>query len=101
VKPSQPSWEVGFVADAEPPASRFVRVEVTLRLEVVDEGAVRAAARAALEQDLGGSPEAFFFQDLASCVGHLVRPGKLFEGIPGVQPAGSGTSAGYYLPDAE
>ncbi len=101
MQPEQPSWEVAFQSDAETAvASRFVPLDVTVDLEVVDEQAVRAAAHEALKKDLGKEPDPFLLTDLASRVGHAVRASNLLTGVPGVRLTGSSTSAGYVAPDA-
>ncbi len=101
MQPEQPSWQVAFESEAETAApSRFVRLDVTVHLEVVDEQAVRAAAYESLKMDLGKEPDPFLLTDLASCVGHAVPASNLLTGIPGVRPAGSSSSAGYFVPNA-
>ncbi|MGI8537335.1 MAG: hypothetical protein ACR2K2_12805 [Mycobacteriales bacterium] len=97
-------WQVAFECEVETAApSRFVRLDVTVHLEVVDEQAVRAAAYESLKMDLGKDgkePDPFLLTDLASCVGHAVPASNLLTGVPGVRPTGSSSSAGYFMPNA-
>jgi hypothetical protein len=73
-----------------------VELVVTVRVEVIDESALRSAAASHLGAT---SPMAeSVLPELASCAGVLVRAARLLQDLPGAQIRGSGTSTGYWDP---
>lgn len=98
----QPEWRISFPGDGDgdpQPPSRFVQVEVSLRLEVVDEDALREAARAAYRRDFGHEPDEEQLAVPANCAGYATRAADLLVGLPGVELRSSGSSAGSWTPE--
>ena len=102
VQPEQPSWTMTFKPEpGTAVSSRFVEVNVTVQVEVVDEQAVRALASDAVRRDFGEEPDAYLLGDLAVCVGHAVSVDNLLSGVPGIRLVASSSSTSYFTPEAD
>ena len=102
VQPEQPSWTVTFKPEpGTAVSSRFVEVNVTVQVEVVDEQAVRALASNAVKRDFGEEPDAYLLGDLAVCVGHAVSVDNLLSGVPGIRLVASSSSTSFFTPEAD
>ena len=102
MQPEQPSWTLTFKPEpGTTDSSRFVEVNVTVQVEVVDEQAVRALASDTVRRDFGEEPDAYLLGDLAVCVRHAVSVDNLLSGIPGLRLVASSSSTGYFAPEAD
>ncbi len=102
VQPQQPPWKIAFEPQpGRADASRFVEVNVTVQVEVVDEQTVRALASDAVRRNFGEEPDAYLLDDLAVCVGHAVSVDNVLVGVAGIRLLASSSSTDHFAPEAD